>query len=141
MKIFSKSTPWKMSKYRVFSGPYFPHLEWILRISPYLVWMRENTDQKKLRVWTFSRSDHFYYPLERRSQIELTSDIERTCRASFELFLYIQFTPCIQGVLCSVLVTPLFPMTMQKRWSFPPMIFSVNMIKNCGFGHIYWKDS
>ena len=24
----------------------------ILRISPYSVWMRENTDQKKLRIWT-----------------------------------------------------------------------------------------
>ena len=135
MKIFSKSTPWKMSKYRVFSGPYFPHLEWILRISPYLAWMRENTDQKKLRVWTFSRSDHFYYPLGRRSQTEITSDVKRTCRASFELFLYIQFTSCILGVLCSVLVTSLFPMTLQKRWSFPPLIFSVNMIKKCRFGH------
>ena len=33
----------------------FPYLDWIrkvLRISPYLVRMRENTDQKKLRIWT-----------------------------------------------------------------------------------------
>ena len=47
----------KMSKYGVFSSPNFPvfGLEYgeILHISPYLVQMRENTDQKKLRIWTF----------------------------------------------------------------------------------------
>ena len=32
----------KVSKYGVFSGPYFP----------YSNWLRENTDQKKLRIWT-----------------------------------------------------------------------------------------
>ena len=32
-------TAWKVSKYGVFSGSY-------------LVWIQENTDQKKLRVWT-----------------------------------------------------------------------------------------
>ena len=31
---------WKVSKYAVFSGPYFP----------YSVWISENTDQKKLRI-------------------------------------------------------------------------------------------
>ena len=36
-----------MPKYGIFSGPYFPHLDWILRISPYSVRMRKNTDQKK----------------------------------------------------------------------------------------------
>ena len=35
-----------MSKYGVFSGPY------LRSISPYSVQMRENTDQKKLRIWT-----------------------------------------------------------------------------------------
>ena len=54
----SLNTGWKVSKYGVFSGPYFPHSDWIrrdiriLRISPYSVRMRENTDQKKLRIWT-----------------------------------------------------------------------------------------
>ena len=37
------TTVWNVSKYGVFSGPYF---------SPYSVRMRENTDQKKLRIWT-----------------------------------------------------------------------------------------
>ena len=30
----------------------FPHSDWILRISPYSVQMLENTDQKKLCIWT-----------------------------------------------------------------------------------------
>ena len=38
---------WKVSKYGVFSGPYFPGE------SPYSVRMRENKDQKKLRIWAF----------------------------------------------------------------------------------------
>ena len=38
------NTAWKMSKYGVISGPYFPAF-W-LNITPYSVWMRENTDQK-----------------------------------------------------------------------------------------------
>ena len=40
----------------------FPHSYWIrrdTRISPYSVRMRENTDQKKLRIWTLSRSVNF----------------------------------------------------------------------------------
>ena len=30
----------------------FQHSDWILRTSPYSVRKRENTDQKKLRIWT-----------------------------------------------------------------------------------------
>ena len=49
-------TAWKVSKYGVLSGPYFPtfglNTERYLRITPYSVRMRENTDQKKLRIWT-----------------------------------------------------------------------------------------
>ena len=62
-KIFRKTfsdfhfTPWKVCKYGVFSGPYFPHSDWI----------PENTDQKKLRtifhtvfysIFCFSISNH-----------------------------------------------------------------------------------
>ena len=36
-------TAWKVSKYGVFSGSYFFSIS---------VWIRENTDQKKLRLWT-----------------------------------------------------------------------------------------
>ena len=50
--IANFDTAWKVSKYRVFSGPYFPYLDWIWSISPYSVQMRENTDHKKLRIWT-----------------------------------------------------------------------------------------
>ena len=62
---FLVGTVWKVSKYGVFSGPYFPALGLNTEIywteyvnlrskSPYLVRIQENTDQKKLRVWTLS---------------------------------------------------------------------------------------
>ena len=41
-----------------------------------------------------------------------------------------------QGVL-------LFIFTLQKKWSFPSRISSVNVAKSavfCGFGHIYWRN-
>ena len=45
-------TAWKVSRYRVFSAPYFPVLDYLLRKSPYSVRIRENADQEKLRNWT-----------------------------------------------------------------------------------------
>ena len=45
------NTAWKVSKYGVFSGPYFPTFE------PYSVQMQKNTDQMKLRIWNISRSE------------------------------------------------------------------------------------
>ena len=45
-------TKWKVCKYIVFSGPYFPAFG--RSISPYSVRMRENTDQKKRRIWALS---------------------------------------------------------------------------------------
>ena len=56
-------TAWKVSICRVFSGPYFPafglNTERYLRISPYSVRARKNTDQKKLRIWTlFTQCDY-----------------------------------------------------------------------------------
>ena len=42
-------TVWKVSKYGVFSGPYFP-LFWSK--SPNSIRIQENMDQKKLRIWT-----------------------------------------------------------------------------------------
>ena len=49
------STAWKVSKYGDLSGPYFPafalNTEMYSEI-PYSVRMRENADQKKLRIWT-----------------------------------------------------------------------------------------
>ena len=43
---------WILSKYGVFSSPYFPAYGDLLRKSPYSVRMRENTYQKKLRIST-----------------------------------------------------------------------------------------
>ena len=50
--IMKIDTAGKVSKYGVFPGPYFPAFGLILRTSPYLVRMRENTDQKNLLIWT-----------------------------------------------------------------------------------------
>ena len=38
----------------------FPHSDWILRTSPYSVRKRENTDQKKLRIWTLFTQCFFF---------------------------------------------------------------------------------
>ena len=40
------NTAWKVSIFWVFLVRILAHLEWILGISPYSVWMQENTDQK-----------------------------------------------------------------------------------------------
>ena len=53
---FKQKSPWKESKYGVFSDPYFPAFRLNTEIygkSPYSVQIQENTDQKKLRIWTF----------------------------------------------------------------------------------------
>ena len=54
--LFKICTVWKVSRYGVFSGPYFPVFEknteiYLLRKSPYSVRIQENKDQKKLRIW------------------------------------------------------------------------------------------
>ena len=54
--IVFRVTAWKVSVFGVFLVRIFPHLDWILeivRISPYSVEMRENTDQKTLNTDTF----------------------------------------------------------------------------------------
>ena len=59
ISFYISHTAWKVSKYGVFSGRYFPAFGLnterygIRNISPYSVRMREDTDQKKLRIWTF----------------------------------------------------------------------------------------
>ena len=50
-------TAWKVSKYGVFSGPYFPAFG-LIPERYYSVRMREKVDQKKLRNWTlFTQGD------------------------------------------------------------------------------------
>ena len=51
-----------MSKYGVFSGPYF--LAFGLNTGKNAVRMRENKDQKKLRIWTFSSNAGKYGPVK-----------------------------------------------------------------------------
>ena len=43
-------TAWKVSKYRIFPGPYFHAFG--LNTERYSIRMRENTDQERLRIWT-----------------------------------------------------------------------------------------
>ena len=79
-------TAWKVSKYEVFSGPFylvfglnteiytvfflvhiFLNSDWIRRRSKslYSIRMQENTDQKKLRIWTLFRQ---WYELCKQKQ-------------------------------------------------------------------------
>ena len=55
-------TAQKVSKYGVFSDPYFLvgiRTEYGINIqTEYTVRIQENTAQKKLRIWTLSRSDY-----------------------------------------------------------------------------------
>ena len=60
------NTAWKLSKYRVIFGLYYPVFRLNVEIfsciwteyrdlqskSPYLVWIQENVDQKKFLIWT-----------------------------------------------------------------------------------------
>ena len=45
-------TPEKCLNTEIFLVRIFLHLDWIRRFTPYSVRIRENTDQKKLRIWT-----------------------------------------------------------------------------------------
>ena len=53
-KIILSETVWNVSKYGVPSGPHFPAFG--LNTERYVVsvWMQENTDQNKLRIWSRS---------------------------------------------------------------------------------------
>ena len=51
--IIINNAAWKLSKYGVISGPYFPAFGLITEsISLDSVQMQESTDQKLLRIWT-----------------------------------------------------------------------------------------
>ena len=54
--------------------------------SPYSVQIRENTDQKKLRIWTLFTQR---WPYIRRSE---------DFRTSSKCLIYVQFTSCVQGL-------------------------------------------
>ena len=49
-EVLSLNTVRTLSKYGVFSGPYFP--DFGVNKSPSSVRIPENTDQKKRRIWT-----------------------------------------------------------------------------------------
>ena len=61
--MWPNHTSWKVSKYGVFPGPYFPTFS---SISPYSIRMWENTDQKKLRIWTLFTQCMFRFTESKR---------------------------------------------------------------------------
>ena len=61
-------TAWKVSNYEVFSGPYFPELDWIRRDTKCWVQMREIRTRKNPVFGNFSRSV-LYYNLQFRFPI------------------------------------------------------------------------
>ena len=65
-------TAWKVSVFGVFLVLIFPHSHWItviLRISPYSVWIRENTHQKKYKYGHFSSN---VYDIIQRNKVALS---------------------------------------------------------------------
>ena len=76
MKLFNCLTApkkaWKVSVFGVFLVRIFPHLDWIrraeygeiLRISPYLVRIPENTDHKNSEIGHFSRSEKIAFSMK-----------------------------------------------------------------------------
>ena len=55
IRIYESSSAWKVSKYGVISGPYFPVFGLktdLLRKSLYSVWIQEKTDQKQFCICT-----------------------------------------------------------------------------------------
>ena len=57
LRICYNIVTWKVFNYRVLFDPYSVQMQ---SKSPYSVWKRENTNQKKLRIWTL----HAVYDLE-----------------------------------------------------------------------------
>ena len=80
--IRSRVTAWKVSKYGVFSAPYFQDLNWI----------RENTDQKKLRIrtlftqWVLNRDFlDFHITRQIRKQKEQHTRTKESSNSNFAL--------------------------------------------------------
>ena len=108
-------TSWKVSKYGLFSGPYFPAFGLNTErdsISPYSVRMRENAEQKKTHIWTLFTQ----------------------CVYSINWVIKNKY-------IMLELRAPWSHDTVQKM-KFLLQISSVNVTKsagNCGIGHIYWR--
>ena len=72
--------------------------EEIRSISPYSVWMRENTDQKKLRIWTLFTQ---FFPCTKSNKITLSCTVYKTISQkntssnwNFVLILLLVFLIC-----------------------------------------------
>ena len=94
---------WKVSKYGAFSGPYFctfgMNTDWTLRISPYLVQMRKNTDQKKLHIWTLFTQLMFYCCMFQCCRILCSNVLSFNVLCS--MFYFQVFYVLSSNILCS----------------------------------------
>ena len=90
-------TAWKVFKYGVFLVCMFSHSDWILRISPYSFRMRENTDQKKHRIWT-----HFTQCLAHQAISLSTCNLNSFCLLDCQLFVSSNFGD-ILSYLCAAI--------------------------------------
>ena len=133
----------------------------IRNTSPYLVWMRENTDQKNSKYGHFSRSEYCQYlqccwvsqsqqytitiisqnsryiVLFEMNQIALHFLVLSLVRQRSLSFLLRNYFSALQSWK-SLNVFKENP--LHKKWSFPLRISPVNVPKSavsCGFGHIY----
>ena len=85
----------------------FPYLDWIRSKSPYSVWMRENKDQKKPRIWTLFTL-YIYYHIEKyisqqwglNCEVNWFLDIVQLCKGLDFLFvliwkyIFLNVSPC-----------------------------------------------
>ena len=73
---------WKVSRYGVFSCPYFP--AFVLSIFPYSVRMWGNTGQKKLRIWTLFTQCRFSW--RRLNTQKLSSNPDESSKTCMEKY-------------------------------------------------------
>ena len=73
---------WKVSKHGVFCSPYFP---------VFVYEIRENTEQKKLRIWTLFTQCNF--KALRKSDLNMRLFFSEKYRKIFKLFIYFYNLP------------------------------------------------
>ena len=102
-----------MSKYGLFSGPYFPVFG-LNSISPYSIRMQQKTDQKKLRIWTlFTRcswwtSQKLLWFQNSKSEslnfkiftVSIPADILLEWYMSSEIMIFFEITFCLIKQYC-----------------------------------------
>ena len=118
-------------------------------ISPYSVWMRENTDQKNLHIWTLFSPCLVISWCIRKSKTNLgekgvrcgfPNDFKEKKNVKVELIISIRnLFPHLYLVFSLAIII----MFTAQKWSFGLRISSVNVTKSariCGFRRIYRRN-